>query len=475
MAIAEPIDSVQERYFELALDAGCPYEQVRNFHSANYIALDTMLPFHAAARDADKPDGPTEILLDGTRGSAKSHAVIAQVGLDDCQRAPGLKGLFLRKTVKAAGESFEDLVSKVLKGVPHTKNSARIKFPNGSKIVIGGFKDDKDIDKYLGIEYDFIVVEEGTQISGTKHILLLGSLRTSRDDWRPRKYDTTNPGGLGHSYIKKRFVLPEQESRQTFTRRFFCHYDDNPFINPEYRIYLESLEGDIAAAWRDGSWDIFAGQAFSQWRREKHVIKPFRIPDHWPKREGVDWGYAAPFVCLWGAKNPDTGRWYIYREVSQTNLTDVQQAKTIMSHRAKGEIIEYSWGDPSMWAKKNDKDDGTKTSSADEYEKAGVDLRKGDNDRLSGKRKIDRLLAPLPDGLPGIQFMETVLYMIRSLPELIYDDIRTEDVDTDGDDHPYDALKYLLSDVDSEPELPKEPAAPNPWDQMNDNRSGGFF
>jgi phage terminase large subunit len=191
-----------DAYFTAAHKAGCPEDQIRMFASSGYVALPNILPFHSLARQIDQHNGVDEVLLDGTRGSAKSHAVIAQIGLDDCQRAPGIKVLFLRQTLKAAGESFDDLITRVLRNVPHKKNTERVTFPNGSRILIGGYQNDSDIDKYLGIEYDIIAPEEGTQISGEKIEKLRGSLRTSRDDWVPRMYISTNPGGIGHAYYK---------------------------------------------------------------------------------------------------------------------------------------------------------------------------------------------------------------------------------------------------------------------------------
>lgn len=420
-----------EAYIQAAHHAGCSQEQITRFISSGYVALPHFLPFHVTAEQIGR-NGVTQILLDGTRGSAKSHAVIAQVGLDDCQVYPGLKWLFLRKTQKAASESFDDLVARVLQGIPHTQNSEKVTFPNGSKIVIGGYNDDRDIQKYVGIEYDGIVIEEATQIKGEQHDLIEGSLRTSKDNWVPRMYLSTNPGGIGHQHIKTRFIEPQRNGTETKTRRFFSSYLDNPFINQEYKAYLESLTGDIAKAWRDGDWDIFAGQAFSAWRYEKHVIT--QMPDgweRWAKWRAVDWGYSAPWCCLWITRNPDNGRIYVYREAYETQLTDKQQARMI--NDLTEERIALTYADPSMWATKNM--EGLVSSTADEYASNDVLLTKADNDRLSGKRKVDRLLEPLPDGLPGLQVFAGCVNLIRTLPALVYDDVHTEDIDTKQEDH----------------------------------------
>lgn len=452
------IATEQAAYARAMFAAGLPRDQADRFMRAGYVALPNMLPFHRVARQIDdRRHHIREILLDGTRGSAKSHAVIAQVGIDDCQRCAGGKWLFLRKTERAAAESFEDLVARVLHGVQHKANSERIEFVNGSRILIGGYKDASDIEKYIGIEYDGgLVVEEVTQLSGDRLEMLFGSVRTSRPDWVPRVYLTTNPGGVGHQFIKNRFVIPNREGRETFTRRFFSSYRDNPFINVEYKEYLESLTGDLARAWRDGDWDVFAGQAFPEWRHDLHVVKPFEIPTHWTRKTGFDWGYHAPACCLWAARNPDNGRWVIYRELYQAGLTDPRQAETILQlEDAQNETpaIVRRFADPSMWAKKTQGADPT--SSADIFKLHGLTLTPASNDRLAGKRKIDALLAPLADGQPGVLVFETAVNFIRTFPQLIYDETHVEDVDTDGEDHAYDALRYLLTDDVAQQEAKK--------------------
>ena len=136
-----------DEYVKLARESGCTEDQMERFLSAGYVALPTFLKFHATARAIDNKVGYDEIMLDGTRGSAKSHAIIAQTAIDDCQKYDGLKFLFLRQTQRAAMESFRDLVNRVLKFVPHTMGNSKIEFPNGSTIFIGGYKDDNDINK----------------------------------------------------------------------------------------------------------------------------------------------------------------------------------------------------------------------------------------------------------------------------------------------------------------------------------------
>jgi len=434
-----------ERLIVLAHDAGMPKDQIKRFLEYGYVPLPSMLRFHADARACDRQYGPDNIALGGTRGPGKSHATFAQVALDDCQRAPGVKWLFLRKIQKSAGEAVDDLANKVLRYCPHEKNADRIVFPNGSRILLGGFHDERDIDKYLGLEYDGLLQAEATQISEYKRDLIYGSIRSTLPGWKPRKYNDANPDGIGLAWFKKMFVQPWREGKEQFTRFHNLTYKDNPFLDESYIRYLENLKGPLAAAWREGDWDAFEGMAFPNWDYSRHVIEPRSIPAHWVRWRAIDWGYAAPFCCLWLARDPDTRRVYVYREAYQTQLTDVQQARLILDMTPPDEHISLTYADPSMWGRKVS--ENTVTTTADTYRQAGVMLTKADNDRLSGKRKIDQTLGDLPDAAPGLVVMSTCVNLIEQLSNLPYDKIKVEDVDTDAEDHAYDALRYGLTNL----------------------------
>jgi len=446
-----------EVYAEQARIAGLPLDQVQNFLLGGYVALDGMLPFHAAAREADKTDGPEWIAMGGKRGPGKSHTAMAQVGLDDCQRFPGLKVLFLRKLKVAAKESLEDLIANVFRYTNHDFVSNRVNFPNGSRILIGGFKDEKDIEKYLGVEYDIIVLEEATQISETKKDKLRGSLRSSKPGWRPRIYLTTNADGVGLMWFKKMFVEAERNGveRETKVRFFDITHVDNPHINQEYTDWLNGLTGALGKAWRLGDWDAFAGMAFPQWNYEQHVIQPFDIPENWPKWNGMDWGSAAPWCYLWVTQDPDTRRIYVYREAYAPGLTTSQQCDRVHMMSPAVEHYLFSFADPAVWAKQNRKDEVF--TIAQEYQENGIKLTKADNDRLNGKRKIDDLLAPAADGQPGIQIFDTCPHLIEQLSSLVFDERNPEDVDTDQEDHAYDTLRYACTNIKRVVRKPPKP------------------
>src|SRR5512143_3279837 len=164
-----------ERYFALGHRAGCPRDQMLNFERAGVILQERQLAASAAARLCDLADGPTAVGYGGARGGGKSYWLLAQMGADDCQRVPGLKCLLLRKVGKANMEHFEDLRGQVFAGLVHEFSAYRgvLTFGNGSRIIAGHFQAEKDIDAYLGLEYDVIGIEEAQRATNAKLVVCL--------------------------------------------------------------------------------------------------------------------------------------------------------------------------------------------------------------------------------------------------------------------------------------------------------------
>ncbi len=305
-----------------------------------------------------------------------------------------------------------------------------------------------DPSKYQSAEFAAVLVDELTRNKEGVFHLLRGSLRWPGlpPEWI-KFVAATNPGGPGHLWVKALWLdgifPPELESYRDQFAFVPALPDDNPFLPPEYWKMLESLPHDLARAWRWGDWDVFEGQAFGEWRKHLHVVEPFEIPSNWFRWRAVDWGFARAFCCLWLARDPDTWRTVVYRELYGAGLTDPEQAEKIASLTGEGENILITLADPSMWTKKSIA--RQVLTSADVYNLHGVPLRPGENDRLIGKRRVHDALAMMDDGKPGLLVFENCKNLVRTLPALTYDQTNVEDVDTDGEDHAYDALRYGLS------------------------------
>ena len=198
--------------------------QMDKFASADVVLQERQLAASAAARRCDAPDGPMAIGYGGARGGGKSHWLLAQMGADDCQRVPGLKCLLLRKVGKANLEHFEDLRRRLFGRLNHEFSAFRgiLSFANGSRIIAGHFQNEKDIDAYLGLEYDVIGIEEATTLTARKYQDISTCCRTSKSNFRPRIYSTTNPGGVGHGWYRTKFVLPMLEKRETEIAKLYA-------------------------------------------------------------------------------------------------------------------------------------------------------------------------------------------------------------------------------------------------------------
>jgi PBSX family phage terminase large subunit len=447
----------QQRYFNAAAAAGCPQDQIERFAKAGYVSLSPLLAFHRAARDADKPDGPVMLGLGGTRGSAKSHAAIAQAAIDDCQRCPGLKGLFLRRTQKAAGEQFQDLIDKVLRGVNCKKNTEKVQFPNGSKIIIGGIDDPRDIDKYIGIEYDLIYPGEIGQIPGDRILQLRGSLRTAKPNWRPRLYCDFNPGGIGYQDVKALFITPWRQKQETDTRFFECWYRDNPFIDDGYRKYLEGLTGILARQWRDNDWDIFAGRAFPELQQATHGFTD-ELPASWPVVVGYDWGYnTSPHTVIFARMDPD-GRFWIFHEIygyGGEGERGVDESVEVVKDKVwdflkQNEIKPLiHLAGPDFFAKGAASGMMVARAYADVFSDSPAiyltEMPTPGGSRLQGKMAVhSRLEKREGQAYPGLMIHSTACpHTWRTMSELTYDENGSGDVDSSGPDHIFDAIKHM--------------------------------
>ena len=353
------------KYVLAARKAGCPIDQIRNFVEAGYVATPEQLQFHAAARLCDNPLGPTDLALGGNRGGMKSHSILAQVALDDCQRFPGLKFLFLRKTQVAESESFDDLVRRVLSGVQYQFSNGKIQLKNGSKIIIGGYHNEQDIDSYVGIEYDGLIVEERCQISGEKIEKLYGSIRTSKSKWRPRKYNSTNPGGIGHKDFVDTFIAPWREGNETDTRFFQTSFEDNPFLDEAYKKWLRGLTGKLGLAWKDGCWDAYDGLVWPEWRNVKLTDIDYNYPI-----SGIvlDHGRVHPTAVLFFRYDPYLPALHIYDEYWATGLYPDDHAPLIWA-KLNGKRPDIEVADSAIFADIGKSKD--KPSIASEYESLG--------------------------------------------------------------------------------------------------------
>lgn len=285
------------RYSMMMRRAGCPMEQVENFLIGGVPVALFLQPkqaeMSAAARSCDyrcpdcealyqlnkpilkgcKKCGPRYIGVGGARGGGKSQWMIAQTCLDDCQRFKGLNALYVRKSAKTLRSQIRNMLQKtcVAGSYNYREQVGEIIFKNGSKITIRHFKDESEIDNFLGEEYDVIVYEELTTLSEDKFKNLNSCLRTSKKGWRPRVYASWNWGGIGHTWVLRFFYEPFEKKNESETRYILSLVQDNKHNNPEYINDLQNFVGWKYQSWFLGNPHLAAGNFFSHYREDVHV------------------------------------------------------------------------------------------------------------------------------------------------------------------------------------------------------------
>jgi phage terminase large subunit len=444
-----PIDVQAGMNYSLAAyELGCPKDQVANFLKAGIWLQRKQLEFASAARSCDVDGGPIYIGFGGPRGPGKTFALIAQVGVDDCQRYPGLKVLFLRKVGRAGKEQFEDVRVKVFQFLKHDYRQGKdLTFPNGSRIILGHFKDEKEIDNYLGQEYDAMLIEELTTFSKEKWDNILSCLRTSKEGWRPRVYAAWNWGGVGHAWVKKLFWDPHADKSQGRTKFIRARPYDNKHLDKEYLKFLEGLVGWKRQSWLEGDPNFQAGQFFTTWSEASHVIRAFdeRKIVRWVG--GLDYGWTHPTVFHLAGEDKE-GNLIVLDEHSASKMTIDEHAASIFSILRPRNLmprdLDFIAAGRDCFSKK---EDGTTIS--DDYSAEGIELVPAEIDRVNGWAKILARLGDPEKGIrPTIFIHERCKEVIGQIPlaqhkENKPEDLEKMDANPEDDSGGDDALECL--------------------------------
>lgn len=436
-------------------------DQIANFERAGIILQPKQIEFCAAARRADEIGQPNELAMGGARGGSKSFTLFSQMAVDDCQRFPDLKFLYLRLTEKSSKEQLHDLVAKTLRRVNCDINTERIVYPNRSRIIIGGFKDDKEALKYQGLEYDGILIEELTQLREKTYTTMGLSNRTSKDGWRPRIYTSFNPMGVGHLFVKKRFVIPHREKKETKTFFIPATVDDNVMVNPEYVDKLDNLRGAEKKAYRHGDFDVASGAYFETWHHDTHVLRePFTIdtlPPTWTIWMSMDAGFSHWNISILWAEDSDGNKFAIYELAHRKCQPDVIGPAIVDMLTTFGkkpeDLKRFPVGTDAFAIRA-----GQEKPLFQQYRPFGFHMIQADmspGSRIAGWQTIAKLLGdPLNEQKP----VESKLFispdcpkLIETLPYLMRDPNNPEDVlkvdtteDGEGGDDAGDCARYGL-------------------------------
>lgn len=376
----------------------------------------------------------------GARGGGKSWAVRKKAMLLALHYS-GIRLLILRRSFPELRENHILPLLKELTGMAAYRDSDKsFTFPNGSRLRFGYCDNETDVLQYQGQEYDVIFIDEATQFTEMQYITLTACIRGA-NNFPKRMYLTCNPGGVGHDWVKRLFIdkryLNEEKPED------YCFipakvYDNTALTETDkgYVSMLKNLPEDLRRAWLDGDWDVFAGQYFTEFRRDKHVISPFIIPVDWRRYFTMDYGLDM-LAGYWIATAPD-GTAYVYKEIYKSNLIISEAARLIKEHI--NEQI-YAYIAPSdLWNRRQD----TGKSAAQIFSENGISLIKASNNRVQGWYDLKEWLHVPEGGRPRLQMFANCENLIRSIPLLQHDAHDPNDCATEPHEitHAPDALRY---------------------------------
>lgn len=411
-----------------------------------------------------------DIFYGGAAGGGKSFGLLAGA-LRACVNYPGLEAYWFRESYPNLRRSIQKTLAyyqyaKVLGATWHDRDM-ELRFDNGSYIAFCYIRDARQAQDYLSTSIQLLLLDERTQLRPDGVDLLYSRVRKGNSDAPVLGVrSASNPGGIGHSAVKTEYIEATEHGEKDFTdkagrhRRFIqAKVSDNPKVDPEeYARSLAALSPLLRQRMLDGDWNIVAGQVFSEFRFERHVVAPFNLPQSWRRWGGIDWGMRHPSAVIWSAEDND-GRLWVYRELCEPGLGE-QGLATKIQEMTGDEYVIFAF-DPSM-----SRQVGDALPVSTVLQVAGITLQVAINDRLVGWARIHSYLAEGPACLhhkslgwetcPLMHIFANCTDLIEALPGLPYSQTgNTEDaekLEADpeqgrlGDDLP-DALRYLVMQV----------------------------
>lgn len=453
------------------------------------------------------------VIYGGARGGGKSWCVRVKAIILAFAH-PGIKMMIVRKTYpELTANHIKPLklmlnIGKKWSVAKYNDSKKEITFINGSSILFGYCDTENAIDRYQGTEVDVLFIDEATHHSEEVIKKFMACVR-GVNKFPKRIYLTCNPGGKGHGFIKRIAIDKIYEEGENPDDYSFIQalVTDNKALmreQPEYIKQLELLPPKLRQAWLEGRWDVFQGAFFEEFRqtpepqkcndagisteealqehRWTHVVKPFDIPKHWNIYRSYDFGYGKPFSIGWFAVDEEGCAYHILElyGCTQTPNEGVKWSASQQFDKVVEIEREHPWlkgrriqgvADPSIW-------DGSKgISVAEEADKHQLWFEKGINDRIAGWMQMHERLKFDEEGKAMLYIFENCKHAIRTIPLMMYDEHKPEDLDTDLEDHIADMMRYFCMMRPIAPRIIEEKKIPmfDPLNQYTSNYNKAIF
>lgn len=397
-----------------------------------------------------------ETLFGGAAGGGKSFGQLVDALLY-ALKFPKSKQIIFRRTFPDLEKS---LIRASLEFYPRevaTYNTSKHTwtFKTGSIIDFGYIDSENDVYQYQSAEYDIIRFDELTHFTEYMYTYMISRCRGANPYPKHIK-SSTNPGGVGHSWVKERFIdigEPNKiheimlESGEKTSRIFIPSLvQDNIFLlqnDPDYVRRLDNLPEKERKALKFGDWDIFDGQFFSEFNRQIHVCTPFEIPKDWRIYRTRDYGLDM-CATYWIAMDYYMNA-YVFKELYESNLIVSEAARKI--NEMTEERIQIDYAPPDLWNRNKD----TGKSTADIFAENGQYLTKADNNRVTGWLAVHEWLKPYTDEQgqlnSKLKIFSNCVNLIRTLPAVQHDEKNPNDVAGEPHEltHAPDALRYFCT------------------------------
>jgi hypothetical protein len=431
-----------------------------------------------------------DVFYGGAMGGGKTDGLLGDWLKHAGKYGQHASGVLFRKSYPQL-ERIEERAREIFAplGARENRQKHAWHFPNGAVLRFRILEKDKDAEKYQGDAYTWMGFDELTNWASPKPIdKLFARLRSVHGIPCVRRA-AGNPGGVGHNWVKARYIdpappfhphqyQPQPEVRpDLWVQAVFipAKLEDNQILmrgDPEYeaRQAVAADSPELFRAWRYGDWDIVAGGMFDDvWRRDKHLLRPFAIPRSWKIDRAFDWGSSHPFSVGWWAESDGTpakmadgtdrhfprksliriAEWYGWngKPNEGTKLTDTEIARGILQREREMELqgrVQVGPADASIFDIENG------NSPAAMQALLGVQWERADKSSGSRKQGWAAIRTRLKEALkdrpedPGLWIFATCVQWIRTVPVLPRHAVKLDDVDSDAEDHIGDETRYRV-------------------------------
>lgn len=401
-----------------------------------------------------------ETLFGGAAGGGKSYGQLVDALLYALKYKKS-KQIIFRSTFADLEKSLIRVSLEIypLSIADYNSSKHTWKFQNGSIIDFGYIQYEKDVYQYQSAEYDVIRFDELTHFTEFMYTYMISRCRGA-NPYPKRIKSSTNPGGVGHVWVKERFIdigepntvhTCKLETGEEVTRIFIPSLvTDNKFMldyDPDYIKRLDALPEKERKALKYGDWDIYDGMFFPEFKRRVHVIEPFQIPDTWNRYIAMDYGldmFAVLFIAV------DTkGKAYVYNEIHKSNLI-VSEARQTLKSIMRQYKYKFIYAPPDLWNRNRD----TGKSTAELFLEGDIHLTKASNNRIAGWLNVKEWLKvkKIRHEQTGelyedsdLKIFSNCINLIKYLPQLQQDEKDPNDVATEPHEptHITDALRYF--------------------------------